>query len=467
MKIDADDVVANKIDWSLDVGDCRKWSMHLIPNSVHCWITSPPYFSLRDYATGNWEGGDPKCDHVADPSKTKVFGNPEFNKNAPSRQQTKTKGYYYSGVCGKCGATRGDDQIGLEDSLDDYIDNLVEVFRGVRRATHPSGVLWLNLGDTYASGEIGRHDRSEGYDGEFARPKTQGQRQRKAFKTGVKKKDLCGVPWRVAFALQEDGWYLRQWMPWVKRNSMPESSEDRPSTACEVIFLLTKSPDYFFDMESVRRRAIPTRTVITERAMSGRSASGRGIKPSGNAIPGSVMETNDARNFRSADLWFDSVGLLMEEGQLLGLDVPVRPNPRAHFASFPERLVKPLIRCGSSEKGVCPHCGAPWRRVVDKERVATRPGTNTKIPDGATALDVGNRDPERHVTRSTTVTWEPTCDCADNDPIPSIVGDPFTGSGTVLQIARQFRRRAVGCELNPQYVEIARKRVANDIPHLF
>lgn len=180
----------------------------------------------------------------------------------------------------------------------------------------------------------------------------------------------------------------------------------------------------------------------------------------------SVYEGGEDRNMRSGDLWFDSVGMLLgETGNILGLDVPVHPNRELHFATFPPNLIKPMILAGTPEKGVCPECRTPWNRVVEKERVATRPGTDTKVT-GDSMVD-GNRDPQRHVTRTKTVGWEPGCKCGHSITIPAVVADPFAGSGTTLMVARDRRRHAVGCDLNEKYVEIARRRVGGEDPKIF
>jgi DNA modification methylase len=360
------DVLAGRADWAVDVGDAVAWASRLPPASVHAVVTSPPYYGLRDY-----------------------------------------------GVAG---------QIGAEPTLGEYVDRLVVLFAHLRRALHPSGTLWLNLGDSYVNG------------GGSGRQGSTGQRADRAFTAegcpprggDLPAKNLLGVPWRVAFALQEDGWFLRQWMPWVKKNAMPESAADRPSTACETVFLLSREPDYHFDMEAVRR---------------------------------------ETRNFRSGDLWFDSVGMLLaEDGGVLGLDVPTAPFPGAHFAVFPPRLVEPMVRAGTSERGVCPSCGAPWVRQTERERVPTRPGHGSKVHDADSRAEVGNRDPERHVTVTRTVGWRPGCGCDAGQPVPAVVADPFAGSGTTLVVARDRGRRAVGCELNPEYAEMARSRVRGATP---
>ena len=200
-------------------GDNRNTLKTLEDKSIHTVVTSPPYWGLRDYGTATWEGGDLSCDHVANPQATKKMGNEEFNKNRPSREETKTKGYYEN-ICPKCGARRIDNQLGLEETPEEYVNNLVDVFREIKRVLRDNGTVWLNLGDSYSSG--GRRTTTN----QSLRGDKDYGVTRPAPSKGIKPKDLIGIPWRVAFALQQDGWYLRQDIIWHKPNPMPESVRD-------------------------------------------------------------------------------------------------------------------------------------------------------------------------------------------------------------------------------------------------
>lgn len=385
-------VFNRSVDWSVECGDSAEWVRSLPKDSVHCVVTSPPYYGLRKYLPGS---------------------HPDAGK-----------------------------EIGAEDTPEQYVERMVEVFRGVKRLLHPSGLLWLNLGDTY--------------DGS---------------------KSLLGIPWLVAFALRSDGWYLRQWCPWVKRSGMPDSASDRPGVSCETVFLLSKRESYFFDMEAVKRVATTVPHAPGNRKVD-RS------RNDGDRMQKEWAEDGN-RNSRNADLWFDSVGMMFAgdiDGTLLGFDVNPKGDKAAHFAIMPKKLIRPMVLAGTSEYGVCPHCGNPWKRVVEKNRQPTRPGTNTKLALSvknrqreeqglqsakSTLVSVaGNRDSERHVTTTRTVGWEPTCLCADNNPVSAIVCDPFAGSGNVLSVAVEQRRYAVGCDLNSDYVRLARRRISNVIPNL-
>ncbi len=439
------DVFDRRSRWAIEVGDVRNLLRGIPDNTVHCVCTSPPYFGLRDYQTASWDGGDSNCDHrntsVTRQEKSRA------SSGLGGSKETVHASHVARGVCPRCGAVRVDSQIGLEETPEEYVAAMVEVFREVRRVLRPDGVCWINLGDSYnGSGGVGGVGKQHTNQGSVDRP------DKRAGYGGLKQKDLIGIPWMTAFALRADGWYLRQWMPWVKRSPMPESVTDRPGTACETVFLLSKSPHYYFDWVAGQRQS---RGRSDARARDNGTGVEDAKRKGGDSSCGGNGET---RQFRSGDLWFDSVGaLLSDDGTFLGLDVTTQPYKEAHFAVFPEKLVRPLILAGTSEKGVCPDCGAPWERVVEKDRVATRPGTMTKVT-GDTLTD-GNRDPERHVTKTKTVGWNPSCKCGNPKTVPAIVLDPFAGSGTTLAVAVGHNRRAIGVELNPDYADMARRRV--------
>ncbi|MCP5404620.1 MAG: site-specific DNA-methyltransferase, partial [Pseudomonadaceae bacterium] len=221
-------------------------------NSVQCCVTSPPYWGLRDYQTGTWEGGDPECDHKT----MRSIGASTLRNDGRDRIGTlpheKTAAIVVpaGGVCPKCGARRIDQQLGSEATPEEYVANMVAVFREVRRVLREDGTLWLNLGDSYnGSGGAGGDYAAGGLkDGQ---PKFGGRNV-----GTLKPKDLVGIPWRVALALQADGWWLRSDIIWHKPNPMPESVTDRPTKAHEYIFLLTKSARYYYDAEAVKENSV-------------------------------------------------------------------------------------------------------------------------------------------------------------------------------------------------------------------
>ena len=311
-------------------GDVNDKLQELEPESIQCVVTSPPYWGLRDYGTASWEGGDEDCDHVANPKATKKFGNEEFNKNCPAREMTKTKGYY-ADICPKCGAVRKDEQIGLESTPELYVEKMVEVFREVKRVLKDDGTVWLNLGDSYVSGKgryssvqqtIAGKSRNEPINGN--RPDLKGHEY-------LKDKDLAGIPWRVALALQADGWYLRQDIIWHKPNPMPESVSDRCTKSHEYIFLLTKNSKYYYNAEAIQEPATQNRWGGKNPINTNKS------KDINNQFNGLTRERDmmpEKRNKRS--VW----------------TINTKPYKEAHFAVFPPKLPELCIKAGTSEGDV-------------------------------------------------------------------------------------------------------------------
>ena len=435
------------------LGNCLEILPSLPEASVQCCVTSPPYWGLRDYQTSSWSGGDENCDHVADSSKTKKFGNDAFNQNRPSREETKTAGYYFRDICSKCGAKRSDLQLGLEQTPEEYVANMVLVFREVWRVLRDDGTLWLNLGDSYnGSGKGANGDGSAGKAGDInsGSKGTQQGTFTKSDVIGLKPKDLVGIPWRVALALQADGWWLRQDIIWHKPNPMPESVTDRCTKAHEYIFLLTKSAKYFYDSEAVKE---PVSEVSLKRAEYGWDCdrpSTKNASMGGDGIHVGKMGTRfvnpTGRNKRS--VW----------------TVTTKPFRGAHFATFPPDLIEPCILAGSATK-CCAVCGAPWERVVERVAATSKkcPKTDTMYQaQGGTGEKktgtIGMSGGGRIDGYSNTLGYQPTCECG-GETQPSMVLDPFSGAGTTGAVAVQHGRRYIGIELNPDYLEMSRKRI--------
>ena len=283
-------------------------------------------------------------------------------------------------VCGKCGAKRVDDQLGLEKTPDEYVTAMVRVFREVRRVLRDDGTFWLNIGDSYAPARKGH---------------------------GIPAKNLVGVPWRIALALQEDGWILRSEVIWHKPHLMPESVTDRPSKCHEHVFMLVKSTEYYFDQEAVRDPYVSDGNIKRLE------------------LEGGLDEwPNSGRNIR--DVW----------------TINPKPFRGAHFACFPEELVEKCIFATSSERGCCPECGKPW--VRDVERKSIREKSNIVLLTRTTGWHAG---------------------CTHNlEPTPAVILDPFMGSGTTALVARKHGRRSIGTELNPEYCAMTVKRVSTVEP---
>jgi DNA modification methylase len=311
------------MNWRVIQGDTRDGLRSLPEQSVHTCVTSPPYWGLRDY--------------------------------------------------GHAG------QIGLEQTPDQYVAQLVEVFREVRRVLRDDGTIWVNLGDSY--GRIGGKDGTGSSDGATGR----GDNARRNIPIGaIKEKDLIGIPWRVAFALQADGWYLRSDIIWAKPNPMPESVTDRPTKGHEYLFLLAKAPRYYYDAAAIAEESSDESGWAKQRARGidtwtyGTAAGGTRVNNT-NGIGGTAGQVG-TRNRRT--VW----------------TITTQPFPEAHFATFPEALVEPCIKAGS--------------------------------------------------------------------PVGGLVLDPFSGSGTTGVVALKQGRSYVGMELNPEYVQMSRRRIGEVAPLL-
>jgi len=361
------------------VGDAPVRLAELDDDSIDCCVTSPPYWGLRDYGH--------------------------------------------------------DGQIGLESSINDYIEKLVIVFGEVKRVLKPHGSLWLNIGDSYAGsgGPGSQYDRkaANSYKGEFKKYRNPNRRV-----VGVKSKDLCGIPWRLAFALQADGWWLRRDIIWHKPNCMPESVKDRPTTSHEYLFLLTKSPTYFYDSHAIRESPANPARVSTDAHRDYPSV--RGADSSNPNRGGYLQPSAGGRNKRS--VW----------------SVNPKPYRGAHFAVFPPELIEPCVLAGTSAVGCCSECGAPHERQT--EGVATKPPSINKKASITQTGGVGTERLNDSQKKYHTIGWEPTCDC-DVEVEPAVVLDPFGGSGTVGGVAMKHNRFALLIELNPDYAKLIPKRV--------
>jgi DNA modification methylase len=282
---------------------------------------------LRDYGTATWEGGDPECDH----KKPAGGGHGELSPIGKGERDIEimTSQRYFN-VCRKCGAVRTDNQIGLESTPEAYVDKLVAVFREVRRVLRNDGVLWLNLGDSYAASGKSRGNSGSGPSsvkqktspGSYFHSELNGK-----CPDGLKPKDLIGIPWRVAFALQADGWWLRQDIIWSKPNPMPESVTDRCTKAHEYIFLLTKSARYYYDQEAVKE---PCQWSESWSASNTHTAVAQGGKHGKTSIFNQRWaDKNGGRNRRS--VW----------------TITTKPFFGAHFAVFPPEIPEICIKAGS------------------------------------------------------------------------------------------------------------------------
>lgn len=674
-------------------GDCRSVLPTLPDASVQCVVTSPPYFGLRDYGTASWEGGDSACDH-------KAAARQGATGDRVDRQSHTLDGNvdFYRDTCGKCGARRIDQQIGLEASVEDYVAEMVRVFREVRRVLRDDGTLWLNLGDSYSgSGPSGASYQSEttkrraemNTDGTFRISKTLGARgltyaEKKPVPTpGLKPKDLIGIPWRVAFALQADGWYLRSDIIWSKPNPMPESvkgshyfrhrvtiaeyenlsglrytgergdqdwtgdvssvsaregaygeasisaeregqgdrtgagtttgreretaavlrvsagsgepckvppdregsagsqgtaaaslpdregprrkseavchapltqagsrgnghgaglardpgssqasllllweadaqddpgpcdsseqgraqltgecgaslsevqlletrqdyssllvdcpgcpkcsphggyilsmSAGRPTKAHEYLFLLTKSPSYFYDSESIAEASVSgVAGMQGGYAPPGQAAHSRSRDGSASGKHALKQDALGIRRYAGFNARWEATEPTATRNARSVWTIATAPYKESHFATFPPDLAERCIKAGTSEKGACAACGAPWVRQAS----VTYENPGNRSTNGPRSLE--NRDitagfAVRLEKRTETTGWQASCQC-DADVSPCVVLDPFAGAGTVSLVAERLGRDSIGIELNPAYVELAAERIRRDCP---
>jgi len=307
----------NKIEF----GNCLEIMQRWIDEGVkvNTCVTSPPYYGLRDYGTATWVGGDKNCNHWRDShtSERTTTGQKNSVKHGGIADSI------YKSVCKKCGAIRQDQQLGLEETPKQYVDSMVRVFRLVRELLTDDGTLWVNIGDSYSSG--GRTSTTN----QSLRGNTKYGVTRPPVVEGIKQKDLIGIPWMLAFALREDGWYLRQDIIWHKPNPMPESVKDRCTKSHEYIFLLSKSPKYYFDNEAIKEDA------VTPAGTKGAKGSVERQQQKGvNARPPEYAVYNGKRNKR--DVW----------------SVTVKPFKGAHFATYPVDLIEPCIKAGCPDGGI-------------------------------------------------------------------------------------------------------------------
>jgi DNA modification methylase len=479
-------------------GDALTELAKLPAESVHCCVCSPPYYGLRDYQTATWEGGDPACDHKVDSQsaamkqKRSTLG-PNRDGLNPDNAYFKGVDEVYRAVCGKCGARRIDAQLGLEATPDAYVAAMVGVFREVRRVLRADGTCWINLGDSYASG--GRATYRSGASDNKGQL-VQNDMPRPTDAPGIKPKDLLGIPWLLAFALRADGWWLRQDIIWAKPNPMPESVTDRCTKAHEYVFLLSKSERYYFDAAAIAEPAVGE----TEHDLTGQGYLAPGQTPqrgsrgraAGNKTHKFVAEyeASDSEEHRTkAGLLKIADTAYPTRNKRSVWTIATQPNPFAHFAMMPEKVAEPCVLAGTSEKGVCPSCGAPWVRQserVDQGYDGSRYGERAVVATGGaktggTARSTLGSSNGKLTGKSETMGWRPSCRCSVSHgvmptgkqgaapptnepppPIPATVLDPFLGAGTTALVADRLGRNAIGIELSPEYAEMARRRLEAD-----
>jgi DNA modification methylase len=321
--------------------------------------------------------------------------------------------YFESAECGDC-----------------YVCRMINVFREVRRCLRRDGTLWLNLGSTMAA--------SRSYQVRDNKHVEVGNDMAATVPKGFKPKDLIPIPWMVAMALQRDGWWLRSDIIWAKPNPMPESCTDRCTKSHEYLFMFAKSANYFWDAEAIREPYTPDSRKVTT-VQSGNGAIGlKGISER-------ERWAHAGRNKRT--VW----------------TVATEAYGGCHFATFPSKLITPCILAGTSARGCCPKCGAPWERIVEKSGGTTGKSWHNHENDlgrGQRGGDDGNVAADawsRGDYKVETTGWQPGC-THGLDPVPCTVLDCCAGSGCSGMVALELGRKAVLIELNPAYVKLIEER---------
>lgn len=376
--------------------------------------------------------------------------------------------------CIHCQAWFGN--LGLEPNPELYIKHVVTIFRELKRVLRNDGTLWLNMGDSYASGKGTCHNPGGGTGsfGGISRKKEHGayplDRGNKSTldRAGLKPKDLVGMPWALAFALRADGWWLRSGIPWLKRSSMPESTNDRPASALEYMFLLTKSSRYFFDMDAIK---IKSSGQNGSAANFARETKDHIIPKQSNPqhrLDREKTQDTGTRNFRNTDLFFESLkepyGMIFAGDEMVGIDRNPQAMKEAHFATFPEKLIEPCILAGTSEKGCCVECGGPWERIIEKADPDRRDVKSDYPHKQTIATSKYKHDSDGPVSKTTG--WKPSCECLSDDPLDGIDGprapfdtkpcavlDPFGGAMTSAIVAHRHGRKFIMIELSKEYID--------------
>lgn len=305
-----------------------------------------------------------------------------------------------------------DDQLGQEETFEEYVEKLVEILEETKRVLRDDGILWLNIGDSYNS--------SSGWCRSKENWKRKGRENGSADKKEVKhevvkKKELFGIPWRVAFALQENGWYLRADIIYSKTNPMPDGAKDRPTHGHEYIFLLTKKPNYYYDYYAVLEETKETPNNVMKFGAKNQKGTFR-------CDQNRTFEHYGKRNKRS--VW----------------EVPVSSFKGEHYATFPLELINPCVLAGTSEKGCCAECGTPLERKIEKVKVDSEKGKGYNLR----LIDTG---------------WEKKCKCETQETRPCLVLDPFSGMATTGISSLMNFRNYVGIDTNNDYIDKSRNRL--------
>ena len=391
------------IHWTNDRATLRTADARDLPlesDSVHCIVTSPPYLGLRTYnlQASPWPQSEaaPPCDHQW--------------QTRPGTGTIPPQHYCQNPACQAWLGTYGS-----EPSIEEYISHTILIFRELRRVLRPDGSLWLNIADSYNTAGIRLRQTPPGASDAPRRTRED-----------PKPKDLLLMPARISLALQQDGWYIRSEVIWDKTNCKPEATNDRPRKTHESVFVLSKKPRYYYDPEAVKTPASP---FSNARRRDGRYDPTKGADPS-DRRSGTWVNTHQPETVNLRTVW--SIGIDNRQDH--------------HYAGFPEKLAETCILAATSQMGACPNCGRQWERNTLEER-NTHEHQPALMP-GHTAAEEPPLPP-----------WSPQCD-HECSPIPSMVLDPFCGTGTTVAAALNLGRASVGTDASDHYLRMAVNRIS-------
>lgn len=434
-------------------GDALQVLRQLRAQCAQCCVTSPPYWGPRKYS-GEQEivWGDGHCEHEWGIETISAetwnrdghvdFGDKQPKRSArPNRWQTVE---HKRGFCSLCGAWKG--AFGLEPTPEMYVEHTIEFLRAIRRVLRKDGVVFWNIGDSYASQAGGYSDKGSRGRNDCISVKTRaavlsGKRRQRP--PGLKPKDLCQIPERVGIAACDDGWWVRSKIIWSKNNPMPESVKDRPTDSHEYILMLTKAKSYYWDIDAVRE---PQTGGAHSRGTEACNKPYQEARGSYHDFYSPVVELPGGRNMRT--VW----------------TMNTEPYPDAHFAVFPTELPRRCILAATSEKGNCSNCGKPWVRITEPRFTDHTGNTESAYDKGTTAnrlallRQAAREQGGEYSSETKTVGWKPQCKC-NAEIEPPVVLDPFSGVGTTGVVAKQLGRRAILIDTSEDYCRMAQRRI--------